>query len=189
MAKILGFAGSLRRESFNKRLVRVAATGARDAGADVTVIDLADYPLPIYDADLEAEQGLPENVMKLKELFHDHDALLIAAPEYNGSITGVLKNTIDWVSRPADNEPPLFSFVGKVASLMAASPGALGGMRGLVHVRAILSGIRVIVLPNQIAVPKAHEVFHGDTLTDERRRAAVEALGAELAETARRLRG
>ena len=104
--RILAFAGSTRRDSFNKKVVSSAVKGARDAGGEVTLIDLKDFPLPLFDQDLEAEQGMPENGKKLKQLFIDHDGLLIAAPEYNSSITAVLKNAIDWVSRPAPGEPP-----------------------------------------------------------------------------------
>src|ERR1700758_5428264 len=103
--RILAFASSTRRESFNKKLVAIAAQGARKAGAEVTLIDLKDFPLPLFDQNLEAEQGMPENGKKLKTLFIDHDALLISSPEYNSSITAVLKNTLDWVSRPAPGEP------------------------------------------------------------------------------------
>src|SRR5215831_8860589 len=116
--RILAFAGSTRRESFNKKLVPIAAKGARDAGADVTLIDLKDFPLPLFDQDFESEHGMPENGKKLKTLFIEHDGLLIASPEYNSSITGVLKNAIDWVSRPAPDAPPLVAFRGKVATLM-----------------------------------------------------------------------
>jgi NAD(P)H-dependent FMN reductase len=180
--RILAFAGSARRESFNKKLVPIAARGARDAGAEVTLIDLKDFPLPLFDQDLEAEQGVLENGKKLKKLFVDHDGLLIASPEYNSSITAVLKNVIDWVSRPAPGEPPLVAFKGKFAALMSASPGALGGLRGLVHVRSILENIGVIVLPDQFAVGRAHEAFQPDgSLTDPRRHAGVEALGKTLA--------
>jgi NAD(P)H-dependent FMN reductase len=180
--RILAFAGSLRRDSFNKKLVPIAAKGAREAGAEVTLIDLKDFPLPVFDQDLEAEQGMPENGKKLKQLFIDHDGLLIAAPEYNSSITAVLKNSIDWVSRPAPGEPPLVAFRGKVATLMSASPGALGGLRGLVHVRSILGNIGVIVLPDQIAVAKAHEAFQPEgSLTDPKKHAGIEALGKTLA--------
>src|SRR5215831_12688321 len=157
--RILAFAGCLRGESFNKKLVPIAAKGARDAGAEVMLIDLKDFPLPLFDQDLEAEQGMPENGKKLKQLFIDHDGLLIASPEYNSSITAVLKNAIDWVSRPARGEPSLVAFRGKVATLMSASPGALGGLRGLVHVRSILGNIGVIVLPDQIAVARATRRF------------------------------
>ena len=182
MPRILAFAGSLRRESFNKKLVAIAAHGAREAGAEVTLIDLKDFPLPLFDQDLEAEQGIPETGKKLKKLFIDHDGFLIASPEYNSSITAVLKDAIDWVSRPAPNEPPLVGFKGKVATLMSTSPGALGGLRGLVHVRSILGNIGVIVLPDQIAVAKAHEVFYADgSLKDPKQQAGIEGLGKTLA--------
>lgn len=186
--RILAFAGSTRKESFNKKLVQIAANGAREAGAEVTVIDLKDYPLPLFDQDLEAADGLPENVMKLKKLFLDHHGLVIASPEYNSSITAVLKNTIDWISRPAPGESSLAAFQGKVASLVSASPGALGGLRGLVHLRSILGNIGVIVLPDQIAVPKSHEAFDGDgSLKDAKQQANVQNIGKKLAETVRKL--
>jgi chromate reductase, NAD(P)H dehydrogenase (quinone) len=182
MPRILAFACSLRRDSFNKKLVSIAAHGAREAGAEVTLIDLKDFPLPLFDQDLEAEQGIPENGKKLKKLFIDHDGLLIASPEYNSSFPAVLKNALDWVSRPAPNEPPLVGFKGKVATLMSTSPGALGGLRGLVHVRSILGNIGVIVLPDQIAVAKAHEAFHADgSLKDPKQQAGIEGLGKTLA--------
>jgi chromate reductase len=180
--RILAFAGSTRRESFNKKLVAIAAKGAADAGAEVTLIDLKDFPLPLFDQDLEAEQGMPENGRKLKQLFIGHDGLLIASPEYNSSITAVLKNAIDWVSRPAPGEPSLIAFNGKVATLLSASPGALGGLRGLVHVRSILTNIGVIVLPQQIAVGKAQEALRPDgSLIDSKQQASIEGLGSALA--------
>ena len=180
--RILAFAGSLRKESFNKKLAAIAVSGARKAGAEVAFINLEDLPLPLFDQDLESEQGMPENGARLKKLFIDHDGLLIACPEYNSSITAVLKNAIDWVSRPAPGEPSLVAFRGKVATLMSASPGALGGLRALVHVRAILGNIGVIVLPDQIAVPKAHEAFNADgSLRDPKQQADVEGLGQTLA--------
>ena len=168
--KILAFAGSTRTASYNKQLVRIAAEAARVAGAEVSLLDLRDYPLPLFDGDLEDQQGLPENARKLKAIFLAHDALLIASPEYNSSITAVLKNTLDWISRgETDVEPALAAFRGKTAALISASPGALGGLRGLVHLRAILGNIGVIVLPDQVAVPKAHEVLDDQGgLKDER---------------------
>lgn len=168
--KILAFAGSTRTASYNKQLVRHAAAVATAAGAEVTLLDLRDYPLPLFDGDLEDQQGLPENAKKLKTIFRAHDALLIASPEYNSSITAVLKNTLDWVSRAeSDDEPALIAYRGKVATLLSASPGALGGLRALVHVRAILGNIGVIVLPDQVAIPKAHEAFDTNGgLKDER---------------------
>ncbi len=186
--RILAFAGSARKESFNARLVRIAAEGARSAGADVTVLDLSDYPLPLFDQDLEQEQGMPENAAKVKQLFLDHDGLLIASPEYNSSITPLLKNTIDWVSRPAEGESPLAAYRGKVAALMSASPGGLGGLRGLVHVRSILSSIGVIVLPDQIAVSRAFEAFDDEgQLKDNKQQVRVQGLGESVARTVSKL--
>ncbi len=180
--RILAFAGSTRKDSFNKRLVKIAAAGARSAGAEVTVLDLRDVPLPLYDGDLEAGEGLPPNAKKLKEIFLSHDGLLISSPEYNSSITAVLKNVIDWVSRPVPGEAPLACFNGKVAAIMSASPGALGGLRGLVHLRAILGNINVLVIPDQIAVAKAHESFNDDgSLKDAKQQASIEGIGAKLA--------
>jgi NAD(P)H-dependent FMN reductase len=188
--RILTFAGSLRRESFNKKLVPIAARGAREAGAEVTQIDLRDFLLPLFDQDLEAEHGMPENGKKLKQLFIDHDGLLLACPEYNSSVTAVLKNAIDWVSRPAPGESSLVAFRGKVATLMSASPGALGGLRGLVHVRSILSNIGVIVLPDQIGVAKASEAFNADGfMKDSKQQAGIEGLGHTLASFLMKLKG
>ena len=184
--KILAFAGSTRKESFNKKLVKIAADGARSAGAQVTYLDLRDTPMPFYDGDLEAEQGLPDNAKKFKDMMLAHDGLLISAPEYNSSITGVLKNTIDWASRPPGENP----FGGKVVSLMSASPGALGGLRGLVVVRALLSHLGTIVLPAQVAVPKAHEAFGPDgKLKDPKQQAGIEALGRDLVEILTKIKG
>jgi chromate reductase len=188
--RILAFAGSTREASFNKRLVRVAAAGARAAGAEVTVIDLRDHPLPLYDGDLEASQGLPDNALRLKRLFMDHDALLISAPEYNSGITGVLKNTIDWVSRRGDDDRPLAAYANKVAGIMSASPGGLGGLRGLFQVRQILTTLGVLVIPQQQAVPRAAEAFDADgRLKDAVQQAAIEAIAARVTELVRRLAG
>ena len=179
--KILAFAGSTRTDSFNKKLVKIASIGAREADADVTVIDLRDFQMPIYDGDLEIKDGLPSNAHKLKDLMLAHQGLLVASPEYNSSISGVLKNTIDWVSRQSEGEIPLACFKDKIAGLMSASPGGLGGLRGLVHVRAILENIGVLVIPNQIAISKAHEVFNLDgTMKDEKQEQQVKKIGSNL---------
>lgn len=179
--KILAFAGSTRIDSYNKKLVKIAAAGAKAAGAEVTYIDLRDLPLPLYDEDLEAQEGLPANARTFKDLMISHQGLLIASPEYNSSLTAVLKNAIDWASRPAPNEAPLAAFAGKVASIMSASPGALGGLRGLVHLRSILGNIKVLVLPDQVAVPKAYEAFNADgTLKDPKQQESIERLGDGL---------
>lgn len=181
--KILAFAGSTRRESYNKRLVSIAAEAAERAGAEVTRIDLRDFPLPIFDEDYEREEGPPEHATRLKQMLVEHQGLLIASPEYNSSVTAVLKNTIDWISRPASDEPPLVAFKGKVATLMSASPGALGGLRGLVHLRSILGNIGVVVMPNQRAIARAFEAFDSaGNLKDENNHKAIEGLGEELSQ-------
>ncbi|UBF24468.1 NAD(P)H-dependent oxidoreductase [Kovacikia minuta CCNUW1] len=180
--KILAFAGSTRTDSFNKKLVKIAAAGARSAGAEVIDLDLRDLSIPLYDGDLEAKEGLPPGVRQLKDLMRATDGFLIASPEYNSSVSGTLKNAIDWASRPVEGEPPLACFADKVAAIMSTSPGALGGLRGLVHLRSILGNIKVLVLPDQVAVPKAHEVFTSDGgLKDTQQQEAIEKLGDKLA--------
>jgi NAD(P)H-dependent FMN reductase len=180
-AKILAFAGSARKDSFNKKLVKIAAEGARAAGAEVTYLDFRNLPLPLYDEDLETAEGLPENVLKLKALMKAHQGFLIACPEYNSSITPLLKNAIDWASRSEPGEPSLVCFKEKIAVLMSASPGGLGGLRGLVHVRSILGNIGVLVLPDQKAISNAHQAFdENGNLKDESQQAAILQLGHKL---------
>lgn len=187
--RILALAGSLRAGSFNRRILAVAADGARAAGADVTRIDLRDFPLPVYDADLESASGLPPAALALKERFRAAEGLLVASPEYNSAISGTLKNAFDWVSRPAPGEKPLACFKGKVAALCAASTGALGGIRGLASVRLILGNLGVVLLPDQVALPKAAEAFDDDgNVVDPARRKSLMELGAALARATRALR-
>jgi chromate reductase, NAD(P)H dehydrogenase (quinone) len=179
--KILAFAGSARKDSFNKKLVKIAAAGAKSAGAEVTYLDFRDLPLPLFDEDLETSEGLPTNVLKLKELMKAHQGFLIACPEYNSSITPLLKNAIDWGSRPKQDESPLACFTGKVAVLMSASPGGVGGLRGLIHVRSILGNIGAIVLPDQKAIPNAHQAFdENGNLKDRSQQESIEQLGSKL---------
>lgn len=180
--KILAFAGSAKETSLNKKLVQIAAFGAKAAGAEVTYIDLKNLPMPLFDEDLEAQQGIPATVREFKDLMLAHQGLLIACPEYNSSITPLLKNVIDWASRPEPNLPGLACFNHKVAALMSASPGGFGGMRGLVHVRAILESIGVLVIPEQRSISQALEAFNEDgTLKDPKQQQDVENLGAKVA--------
>lgn len=179
--KILAFSGSLREGSYNQQVVNIAAEGARKAGADVTVLHLRELPLPVYDGDLESESGLPENARTLKALLKAHQGFLIASPENNSTLSAALKNAIDWASRPDADETPLECFKDKTAVIMAASPGALGGLRGLNHLRSILTSIGVLVLPDQKAISKVHEGLGNSGLTDPVQHAAVESLGAKLA--------
>ena len=130
---ILAFAGSTRSDSTNKRVLAIAVRAAESVGATVKTIDLRDYPLPLYDGDLEAASGVPAEALALKALFLSHRGLLIATPEYNTSISGVLKNTIDWVTRPVPGETFLECFNGKVAALVSATLGPMGGVRAQAH--------------------------------------------------------
>lgn len=187
--KVLAFSGSLRRDSYNKRLVAAAANGARAAGAEVTILDLASLPMPIFDEDLESRDGVHPNAMKLKELMKSHDGFLISSPEYNSSISAALKNAIDWASRPVPGELPLGAFAGKVAGIMAASPGMLGGLRGLVHLRAILGNIQVLVVPDQFALNQADQAFDDSgAIKDEKKRQIVEAIGRKVVQVAAKLK-
>jgi NAD(P)H-dependent FMN reductase len=185
---ILAFAGSARADSLNKRLIRAAAQAAREAGGEVTLIDLDEYPLPVYHGDLETREGMPANARRLRELFMRHHALLIASPENNASVSSLLKNTIDWLSRADAGQNGLVPFKGKVAALVAASPGALGGLRGLVHLRQILMTLNVLVLTEQFALPRAHEAFGPDgALQDPRHHASMTGVARRLIEITARL--
>ena len=183
-AKILAFSGSLRKESYNQQLVEHAAEHARKRGAEVTIISLADYPMPIYNQDDEDASGIPENALKFRELLKSHQGFIVGCPEYNSSITAALKNAIDWASRPKQGEKPLECFAGKIVALTAASPGGLGGLRGLDHVREILHNIQCHVVPGMVSVASAHEAFDDEgRLKNERTRGMLENLMGNLVRT------
>jgi NAD(P)H-dependent FMN reductase len=184
MPKILAFSGSARKSSINQKMVAIAAQGARIAGAEVTLINLADYSMPIFNEDLESTDGMPESAKEFKQLLIDHDGFLIASPEYNSAFSPLLKNAIDWATRPfgpdIKSAPP---FAEKYATIMAASPGALGGLRGLVFLRLLLSNIAVTVLPAQLAVPNASDAFAEDgSLNNKQMQEKVMGLGKALAQ-------
>ncbi len=188
MTKILAFAGSTRKGSFNHAIVKVAAQGAREAGAEVTVIDLADYQMPLFNEDEEAEFGMPEKAQAFKELLLSHDGFLIASPEYNSSYPALLKNAIDWASRMGEGEKPLQAYRGKVAGIMAASAGGLGGMRVLVVLRMLLENLGTLVLPNQKAIAKVNTLLNETgEVEDEKTIRQLKNLGKETAELARKL--
>ncbi len=159
--KLLFFAGSARAGSFNKRLARLGAEIADANGIGSAFADLGDYPMPLYDGDHQAVEGIPENAFKLEALMKVHSGVFIACPEYNASITPLLKNTLDWISRiRRDGEEPLAVFKTRVFALGAASPGGMGGLRGLNTVRTTLElGLGALVLPDQFAVPRSGEAF------------------------------
>lgn len=176
---LLVFAGSTRAQSHNRRLAQAAADMAREAGAPVTHLELADFELPIYNADLEA-RGTPAAAIRLKEIFHAHPAWVICSPEYNGSYTGLLKNTIDWVSSPIKGDPAwdsgLKPFAGKVVGLVSASPGAMGGLRGLSHLSPLLLNLQCWLTPRQFALARAGEAFDAEGRLAESARAGVQGV-------------
>lgn len=153
------------------------------------VIVFADYPMPIFNQDFESEKGMPQPARDFKNLLIPHDGFLIASPEYNSAFSPLLKNVIDWASRSeSENEPSLVAYRGKVAAIMSASPGGLGGLRGLVFLRMLLNNIGIIVLPNQTAIPQAYKAFKSDgTLADKEQKESVLKLGMDLTQTLARL--
>lgn len=189
--KILAFAGSLREHSYSKRVVKTAMKGAENAGAEVTYIDLRDYPMPIYNADDHEKDGFHVNAAKLQKLLSEHDGLLICSPEYNGSLSGALKNAIDWTSRQSDEFKMVEVFKGKFAAIMTESPGVFGGLRCLGHLRTVLSIMFVNVLPSEIAVGKVHTMFDGDgdEMTDEKMKKILGDLGASLVDMLKKMHG
>ena len=192
-ARILVFSGSARKASLNKKLARVAAEAARAAGGEVTLIDLDDYPMPVYHGDLEAASGMPDNALKLRALFLQHDALFTASPENNQSITSLLKNVIDWLSRSigdgkGDNSG-LAPYRNKVAGIMNATPGPYGGVRHLYHLRQVLSGLGVIVMPWQVQLAHADKAFdESGALLDQAALKAVNSLAKALVATGGKLK-
>jgi len=172
---ILAFAGVLRAGSFNRKLLAVAVEALRGQ-ADIDLLDLRDVPMPPYDGDIEANQGLPEGARKFKERIAAADGLLICSPEYNHSIPGTLKNVIDWASRPPGNP-----FKGKIALLMGASPGAYGAARGVLALRQVLTALGVFILPNTVQIARADQAFdEAGKLKDPKSTALVEKACAEL---------
>ncbi|WP_174234444.1 NADPH-dependent FMN reductase [Sulfitobacter sp. SK012] len=191
MPKLLMFAGSARTASTNKQLAALAASMAQKADVEVTLIDLKDFGMPIYDGDLEGDAGLPENAKRLKLLFVEHDGVFIASPEYNSSFSPLLKNALDWISRPhTENEPSLWAYSGKVAALGSVAPGALGGLRGLVPLRMMLGNIGVTVVPNQVAISNGFNAFDdAGSLKDERQSQMLSATVEQLIATTQALTG
>jgi len=182
-SKILAFAGSARRESYNRKFLAIAADAARAAGAEVTLIDLGDYPLPLFNGDLEDAEGMPAPALKLVELILGHPALLIASPEYNSLITPLTKNTLDWCSRAEPNP-----FLGKVAAVISASPGPFGGVKSGLACRQLLTRLGCLVTPTECTLPRAHEAFdETGGLKNEHTLKTVQTVVAELIRTTAKL--
>ena len=186
--RLLFFAGSSRTGSFNKQLARLGSMIAEANGIPSTFADLGDYPMPIYNADLEAAEGQPENAHKFKELMAAHSGIFIASPEYNASITPLLKNTIDWISRVRERgEPPLAVFKDRAFALGGASDSAYGAVRSLMALRQVLElGCGALVIPEQVTVFRASEAFDEmDNLTEERTANALKRVLQRLIDSAR----
>ena len=189
MVKLLAFSGSDRAGSKNTQVLDVAVAAAHEAGAAVERIRLSDLRLPIYGGDLESAEGLPTGCLEIKRLLKSCDGVLIASPEYNSGYTPLLKNAIDWASRPMAGEKPLECFDGKAAGLVSASPGPVGGIRGLFQLREVLSNIRMHVASTLGVVRNYGESMTADgQIVDERTRAWVESVGRETAALATKLR-
>lgn len=189
---ILVMAGSARRESLARRLAQACVAPLQHAGAEVNLLELGDYPAPLYHGDLEAASGLPDGIVSLQQQLAACDGLLVVNPEYNGSITPLLKNTLDWCSRPNPEDPARSGgavYAGRAAAVLATSPGPLGGMRVLFHVRDILGYLGMQVIPQQLAVGRAHEAIGPDhRLVDPKQQATLDGVAKALVDTARRLR-
>lgn len=189
MIKVLAFAGSGRKDSVNKKVVALAVKGAEEAGAQVTLVNLEDFDMPIFNEDWETEHGMPADAQAFKELLISHDGFLISSPEYNSSYSSLFKNAIDWASRQTGEEPPMAAYRGKVAAIMAASPGALGGMRVLVVLRMLMENLGTMVLPTQKAVGGAFKLFDQQgKITDEKTEKALKKLGSDLVHTLSKLK-
>lgn len=190
--KLLFFAGSAREGSHNVKLAQLATHIAEANGIAATFADLGDYPMPIYDRDCELTDGIPDNARKLKALMQVHGGIFIAAPEYNASITPLLKNTLDWVSRiREESEPPLQVFKTRVFAIASASPGRFGGVRGLITLRQVLSvGLQALVLPEQVSIPNAGDAFdEKGHLKDKAQQDLLKIMVGKLARAAKVLHG
>jgi NAD(P)H-dependent FMN reductase len=181
--KILAFSGSVGRTSLNANFVRAAIPGASAAGAEVRYVALADYAVPVFTKDLEAEIGMHENARAFKALMMDHHGFLISMPEYNGSVPGGFKNLIDWVSRTTDGHPGNAAFAGKFAAFLSASGGQFGAVRSLDHARYIFNRMGATVVPQHFPLNGADKLFDAEgRLTDDKVRKGAEAIGRALAE-------
>jgi chromate reductase len=180
-AKILAVSGSARSDSFNRQLLAVMARIIQSTGVEVATVELREFPLPIYDGDLESRDGIPQNALTLRNLLLGSDGLLIACPEYNGSVPALLKNTIDWCSRPVAGQDGLAPFRGVYASIVAASIGPFGGVRAIGHLRSILSKMGALVLADELAVPAAGTAFSDGDLANSGHRTMAQQIGSTLA--------
>jgi chromate reductase, NAD(P)H dehydrogenase (quinone) len=186
--RILAMAGSARKQSLNRKLLALAVTRATQAGASVTTVNLGDLRLPLYDGDLESERGIPTEVRALRNAISESDGLMMASPEHNGSVTVLLKNALDWCSRPLDGQDGLLPFRGKPVAMFAASPSPFGGIRGASHLRGILAKMGALPLADEVLVPIATKVFDEQgQLIDPMTEKLMAALCRNLVDLARKI--
>lgn len=179
--RVLAFSGSERTGSFNARLLALVSREFEAQGVAVTAVSLRDQALPLYDGDVEAEGGVPAGAVRLRELIAGHDGLLVACPEYNGSVTPLLKNALDWCSRPVNGQSGLAPFQLKPVLIVGTSVGPFGGLRAIGHLRAILGKMGALVMPEDLAVPHADRAFAGDGFADPNTAVAARRAVASLA--------
>jgi chromate reductase, NAD(P)H dehydrogenase (quinone) len=189
--KLLVFAGSTRQNSWNRKLAKVTAAMARASGAEVSHLELAEFDVPMYNADLEA-RGTPADVMRLKQITFEHPAWIICTPEYNASYPALLKNTLDWISSPVKSDPvwndDFRSTRGKVVGVLSASPGALGGLRSQSHLVPLLINLKCWVAPTNYALGRATDAFDAQgQLVSEAARKKVQAVIDQVLWAATRL--
>jgi chromate reductase, NAD(P)H dehydrogenase (quinone) len=188
MAAFLAFCGSVRKDSFNQKTLDCVAAALRAEGATTTSINLNDFPMPAYNGDEEESNGLPAAVRQFQTLLHEHDALLIGCPEYNGFMTPMLINAIDWATRSSEASPDLSCFAGKPVLVTSCSPGAWGGLRAAAHLKTMLSGIGCIVSPDNFMIPGAFSAFDDSgKLKDEKLHQRAKQVASRFSELTNRL--
>jgi len=175
MTHYLTFSGSRRQNSFNTTVVNLVSRELTKLNAQVTDISLNDFGLPLYEQPTETQLGLPEKAIDLRNLFRDHDGLVIGCPEYNGFLPPLLLNTLTWISRSPEGQPDLSVFQGKLVLITSCSPGSLGGIRAAAHIKSFLSGVGCVVFPEMVIVPNASSAFDdkGDLADENLRRKTV----------------
>lgn len=184
MPKILAIPGSYREHSYNRRVLNIAIEGAREAGGEVTLIDLRDFPFAVYNSDDVDKNSFDPDALRLQDIIAEHEGFLISSPEYNGGIPGGFKNAIDWASRQSDKYGTNAVFKGKIAAMITASPGAFGGLRCIGQLRGVLTQLGLTVLQSEIAVSFVSQKFDGDDaeMTDEKMHSILKAQGRKLVE-------
>lgn len=180
--RVLAFSGSARKGSWNSLLLKIVADELRSHGIAITEVSLRDFALPLYDGDLEEDEGVPKEAFALRRLIHEHDGLLIACPEYNGSVTPLLKNALDWCSRPGDGLGRLEPFQLKPVLIVGTSISPFGALRAIGHLRAIMSKMGAAVVPEDLALPSAQAAFLSDALVDRNMDGMINALTRMLAD-------